>query len=121
MKQGLSILSYFPQTKDHPARRIITEELIDQSYPWAYFDGASQDNKSQGGVTLFINHSHHFQIQMGLGNGTNNFAELMALKLLLCFAIERGYRRIQVFGLFNSNKLDKQSSKMSEHSTRRSI
>ena len=35
---------------------------------------------------------------MGLGTGTNNYAELMALKLLLCFAIERGCKRIQIFG-----------------------
>ena len=35
---------------------------------------------------------------MGLGSGTNNYAELMALKLLLCFAIERNCKKIQVFG-----------------------
>ena len=35
---------------------------------------------------------------MGLGNCTNNFAELMALKLLLCYAIERGCKRLQIFG-----------------------
>ena len=35
---------------------------------------------------------------MGLGAGTNNYAELMTLKLLLCFAIERNYKKLQVFG-----------------------
>ena len=35
---------------------------------------------------------------MGLGTGTNNYAELMALKLLLYFALERNYRKIQIFG-----------------------
>ena len=35
---------------------------------------------------------------MGLGSGTNNFAELMTLKLLLCFAIERNCKKLQVFG-----------------------
>ena len=29
---------------------------------------ASQDNKSGSGAFFFINHTHHFQIQMGLGN-----------------------------------------------------
>ena len=53
-----------------------------------------------GGATLFLNPSHHFQIQMGLGNGTNNFAELMVLKLLLCFAIERNCRKNHIFGDF---------------------
>ena len=35
---------------------------------------------------------------MGLGTGTNNYAELMALKLLLCFALERNCRKIHIFG-----------------------
>ena len=35
---------------------------------------------------------------MGLGAGTNNYAELMTLKLLLCFAIERNCRQLQFFG-----------------------
>ena len=51
-----------------------------------------------GGATLFLNPTHHFQISMGLGSGTNNYAELMALKLLLCFAIESNCKKLQVFG-----------------------
>ena len=47
-KQGLDILSYFPQTKDLLAPRFITEEQIGQDIPWAYFDGASQDMKCGG-------------------------------------------------------------------------
>ena len=47
---------------------------------------------------LFMSHSHYFKIKMGLGNGTNNFAELMALKLLLCYANERGCKILQIFG-----------------------
>ena len=35
---------------------------------------------------------------MGLGTGSNNYAELMTLKLLLCFAIERNCKMLQVFG-----------------------
>ena len=35
---------------------------------------------------------------MGLGSGTNNYAELMTLKLLLFFAIERNCKMLQVFG-----------------------
>ena len=35
---------------------------------------------------------------MGLGTGSNNYAELMALKLLLCFAIESNCQNLQVFG-----------------------
>ena len=57
-KQGLDILSYFPQSKDQPAPRIISAELIDHSFPWAFFDGASQENKCGGGALLFMGHSH---------------------------------------------------------------
>ena len=35
---------------------------------------------------------------MGLGIGSNNYAELMDLNLLLCFAIEKNCKRIQIFG-----------------------
>ena len=35
---------------------------------------------------------------MGLGAGTNNYAELMTLKLLLHFALEKGCRNLQIFG-----------------------
>ena len=37
-------------------------------------------------------------MSMGLGSGTNNYVELMTLKLLLCFAIERNCKKIQIFG-----------------------
>jgi ribonuclease HI len=39
-----------------------------------------------------------FKIKMGFGAGTNNFAELMSLKLLLLFAKEKNVNSIQVFG-----------------------
>jgi ribonuclease HI len=35
---------------------------------------------------------------MGLGTGTNNLAELLALKLLLQFAGEKGVQNLQIFG-----------------------
>ena len=35
---------------------------------------------------------------MGLGVGTNNYAKLMTLKLLLHFALEKGCRNLQIFG-----------------------
>ena len=54
--------------------------------------------KCGGGATLFLNSTHHFKITMGLGTGSNNYAELMALKLLLCFAIEKNCKKIHTFG-----------------------
>ena len=97
-RKGLDIISYFPQTKNNPNRRVIIPELLDKNTPCNFFDGASQDLKCGGGATLFLNPTHHFQISMGLGSGSNNYAELMALKLLLCFAIEINCKKLQVFG-----------------------
>jgi ribonuclease HI len=41
------------------------------------------------GRSLYISKNHLYKIKMGLGTGTNNHAELMALKLLLQFAGEK--------------------------------
>ena len=71
---------------------------MNRNTPWAFFDGASQNSICGGGACLFLNQSHYFQISLGLGTRTNNYAELMMLKLLLCFAIERNCRQLQVFG-----------------------
>ena len=53
---------------------------------------------NSGGACLYLNQSHFFQISLGLGTGTNSYAELMTLKLLLCFANERNCRQLQVYG-----------------------
>jgi ribonuclease HI len=73
---------------------------VDHSRPWAYFDGASQNDGQTcgGGAVLHLSDAHFFNLKLGLGPGTNNYAELMALKLLLNFAGEKGIRSIQIFG-----------------------
>jgi ribonuclease HI len=38
------------------------------------------------------------KLKVGLGRGSNNFAELMVLKLSLILAAERGVSCLQVFG-----------------------
>jgi hypothetical protein len=42
--QGMGILSHFPQSKDLGPPRFLWEVEVDHSKPWAYFDGASQQN-----------------------------------------------------------------------------
>jgi hypothetical protein len=98
--QSLSILSHFPQGKDEPQVRNVVAETVDQTKPWAYFDGASQNDGQicGGGVVLYLFESHYYNLTMGLGPGTNNYAELMALKLLLTFAGEKGINSLQIFG-----------------------
>ena len=46
---------------------------LDRSSPWAYFDGAAQNNACGGGAVLYLTESHFFVLSMGLGEGTNNF------------------------------------------------
>ena len=41
---------------------------------------------------------HCFKITMGLGEGSNNFAELLSLKLLLIFAAKKWCRTLVCFG-----------------------
>ena len=75
-------------------------EEIDKSFPWGYFDGVAQGepNVCGGGGVLLLTKTHSFQIMSGLEEGSNNYAELMALKILLLVALEKGYRKIQIFG-----------------------
>lgn len=51
-----------------------------------------------GGGVLFFSHSHYFNLKWGLGQGTNNVAELLALKFLLSFACEKEISNLQIFG-----------------------
>jgi len=51
-----------------------------------------------GGAFLYLSESHFFELSMGLGEGTNNYAELMSLKLLMIFAVEKGCNNLSVYG-----------------------
>jgi len=79
------------------ARHIVPED-INHTHPWAYFDGSTQEAGCGGRAILYLFESHHFQIQMGLGRGTNNFAELITAKYLIQFALEKHCRNLQIFG-----------------------
>ena len=50
-----------------------------------------------GGGCLYFSNSHFFTLKVGLGTGSNNYSELMALKLLLLFVVDQGCIS-QVFG-----------------------
>jgi ribonuclease HI len=75
---------------------IIQKELVDPSIPWAYFDGSSQNNNTQsrGGAFLCQSSTHFFHLYMGFEPGTNNNAELLALKVLLLFAKDKEVKSI---------------------------
>jgi hypothetical protein len=98
--QSLSILSHFLQGRDEHPARIVEAKFVDHSQPWSYFDGASQKNGQNcgGGAVIYLTNTHYFNLSMGLGSGTNNYAGLMTLKLLLNFLGERGIETLQIFG-----------------------
>ena len=47
---------------------------------------------------MYLSDQHFFTFSAGLGLGTNNFAELLALKLLITLALKQGVQSMQVFG-----------------------
>jgi hypothetical protein len=42
-----------------------------------------------GGVVLHFTKNHYFHIKMGYGRGTNNYAKILSMKLLLLYAMEK--------------------------------
>jgi ribonuclease HI len=76
------------------------EEQVNQNRPWDFFDGASKDLgvRCGGGGVLHLLSTYFLKIKWGLGQGSNNCVELMALKLLLSFAGEKGIMNLQIFG-----------------------
>jgi ribonuclease HI len=67
---------------------------------WGFFDGVSQDKGSicGAGGCLYITDDHFFLLKAGLGRGTNNHAELLALKFLLKLAMNQVITKMQVDG-----------------------
>jgi ribonuclease HI len=56
------------------------------------------NNFCSAGGTLFFSDVHYFKFKAGLGSGTNNSAELLALRCLLKLANENRIERMQAFG-----------------------
>ena len=59
-----------------------------------YFDGSEAGELG----LLYIHDDHYFTYKAGMGFGTNNFADLLALKLLLTLALENQITIIHIFG-----------------------
>lgn len=98
--QVFSIVQHFRTPEKILGHRMVREEQIDKSILWGYFDGASLDQQMLcgGGEVLHKYDAHYFHFSAGLGRGTNNYAELMTLRLLLLFSLEHGCLSLQVFG-----------------------
>jgi hypothetical protein len=98
--QSLNILNAYPWVEEKQKRHELKEEVINKAIPWAYFDGASQGSPPKGGVggILYLSSNHCISFKAGIGQESNNYYELMALKLILQLAQEHGVSQIQIFG-----------------------
>lgn len=96
--QCVSIYSSIPDPEVKKSQAQIKAGNIKEGIPWAFFDGASQNNRAGAGMVIHVNANHILKASVGLGTGTNNFAEMSALRLLLCWLIQRNILTIQIFG-----------------------
>ena len=112
-------LQHFPQVTNSKPKRNVGILEIDRSIPWAFFDGAAQGNPQIcGGGGLIYWNDHNFLLsRAGLGEGSNNFAEVMALKLILLLAVEKNIKRINIMG--DSQLIINWANKISECHTLR--
>eukprot|EP00253_Pinus_taeda_P018226 PITA_18226 len=93
-----AIYNTLPPPEDIVPKPNQNSNIIQEGIPIGYFDGASQNNKAGAGICIFINPEHTLKASVGLGSGTNNFAELSALRFLLCWLQHRNINTIQIFG-----------------------
>jgi len=49
-------------------------------------------------IIKYLSNQHYYKIKMGLGEGTNNYAEFITLRHLLHFALAHSCNNIQIFG-----------------------
>ena len=59
-----------------------------------YFDGSEAGELG----LLYIRDDHYFTYKAGMGFGTNNFDELLTLKLLLTLTLKKHISIMQIFG-----------------------
>jgi len=96
-----SIIAAYHELPDPPPtrpRNIQPMPNIDRTIPWAFFDGAANQTGCGGGFVLHINEHHRYLAKMGLGIGSNNYAQLSAIRNLLQFALTHHITDINIYG-----------------------
>eukprot|EP00253_Pinus_taeda_P008844 PITA_08844 len=96
--QASAIFSCLPEPESSSSSTQRADPVIREGIPYAFFDGAAQNNVTGAGIIIHLNPLHSLKASVGLGSGSNNFAELSALKLLLCWLIHRNTLTVQIFG-----------------------
>ena len=88
----LGLLSSYTLDNKDLNRRMVVNEQIDKASPWGYFDGLAAGVPQIYGACeiLYLFQEHSFTFSAGLGLGTDNYVELLALKLLITLALKQG-------------------------------
>ena len=96
---SLGMMMDLPQKNSVVIIRSIYVEVIDKSFACGFFYGsaAGEPKICGAGGMLYISDEHYFSYKDGLGLGTNNYAELCALKLLLYLARRNSLAKIHIF------------------------
>jgi len=95
-----NIIAAYQELPDPPPSRPRTIQpppVIDKSHPWAFFDGAANQNGCGGGFVLHVNDHHKYLVKMGFGRGSNNHAELLAIRNLMHFSLDHQYTNLNIF------------------------
>lgn len=92
------IISAFNDMPEPPQPHIRWPLKIDKNVPWYFFDGAAQQQGCGGGFILYISEQHYYKVRMGLGIGSNNFAELISLRHLMHFSLNHNCVVIHIYG-----------------------
>eukprot|EP00253_Pinus_taeda_P035654 PITA_35654 len=93
-----AIYSSLPPPEPKKAQNCDIPLNINEASPWGFFDGASQQNRAGAGICIHLNKEHSIRASVGLGQGSNNYAELSALRLLMCWSLQKNISSIQIFG-----------------------
>ena len=105
----LVLLNAYPLDNRVLNLRMVVNEQIDKESAWGYFDGSAVGVPmicGAGGI-LYLSNEHSFTFSASLGIGTNNFVELLTLKLLITLALKQGVQTLQVFwGFLAGDQLD---------------
>ena len=88
---------YSSRTVANFPRQVICENIT-LGVPWAYFDGAVAGGLFGVGMVIHTSSDITFAASMGLVSGSNNYAELQTLKLLLCWLLHKDIISVQIFG-----------------------
>ena len=94
------LILFFSKVDDHSWVREVSIENINVEIPWQYFDGVAKGDpvRCGGGIVLHLDERNNVHCKVGLGSGTNNFAKINALRLLLITTLEWGVPSLQLFG-----------------------